>query len=142
VDRLSREPEEEKDGAIIIDWNTQTQRTIQGYREFYDNADSHSVSAASPRDAVITSRLGRLYDESYVVLRVSDAGIGIPEDEVRFLGEPFRQASNAPDQQAKGKALGLAVVQKIISDCRGHLCCRSKERVGTTFSVFIPLVHP
>ena len=73
--------------------------------------------------------------------KVTNTGIGIPEDELPFIGEPFRQASNSPDRNVKGKALGLALVQKALSDVQGYLFCQSVEGVTTTFSVFLPVMR-
>ena len=116
----------ETDGTRIQDWEEQTQATIEGYDVM---AGGDDTTAGSPSARAVPC----------LVLRVADTGIGIPQDEMKFLGEPFRQASNSPDQRVKGKALGLAVALKTLSECGGELWCRSEEGAGTTFTVYLPL---
>jgi signal transduction histidine kinase len=137
LDILSREPDEHADGIVVADWRDQTRKTINEYKSLIEGSGAGSdrpVDSDTAEDPTLAS-----FGGSYLVLRITDRGIGIPKDELRYIGEPFRQASNSPDQRVKGKALGLAVVHKILTDCRGHLCCMSEEGVATTFSVFLPL---
>jgi signal transduction histidine kinase len=77
--------------------------------------------------------------EQYLVIRISDDGIGIPEQDLMSVTEPFRQASNSPDLGVKGKGLGLALVHKVVSYHGGHLCCKTAEGSGATFSVYLPI---
>jgi len=74
----------------------------------------------------------------YLVVRVTDTGIGIPEAEIAQISEPFRQASNSPDVGIKGRGLGLALVQKIVSATGGNVYCRSEDGCGTTMTLFLP----
>ncbi|MDH3216099.1 MAG: HAMP domain-containing histidine kinase, partial [Candidatus Krumholzibacteria bacterium] len=136
---VSREPDEELDGPIILDWKDQTRKTISDYKTLIEQS-FRGASQSSTKAQGSEHESSAHFRGPYLVLKVSDSGIGIPRDDLQFIGEPFRQASNSPDQNVKGKALGLAVVQKVLSDCRARLCCRSEQDVGTTFSVFIPMV--
>jgi signal transduction histidine kinase len=132
---VMREPEETADGSLIVDWRAQTRKTLDEYKNLIEGSSS-GASDSDPSEEIQTT----ISDGgTYLVVRITDAGIGIPQKELQFIGEPFRQASNSPDQNVKGKALGLAVVHKILTDCRGQLCCKSQQGIATTFSVFLPL---
>ena len=74
----------------------------------------------------------------YLVVRVIDSGIGIPADDISRISEPFRQATNSPTLGVRGRGLGLALVQKIVSNAGGFVCCRSRVGSGTTMSVYFP----
>jgi signal transduction histidine kinase len=134
---LWRPPDEELDGVIIMDWQDQAQKTIDEYKSLIESPGDRSRS----EDTCAQDHQPDRDVEPQFVMRITDTGIGIPGQDLRFIGEPFRQASNSPDQSVKGKALGLSLVQKILADCRGHLCCKSVEGVTTTFSIFLPVAR-
>jgi signal transduction histidine kinase len=132
---LWRSPDEKLDGVIIADWQTQARKTIDEFRSLIASHDGQS-------DTEDIAPAGYLQDRGsgpQFVMRVTNTGIGIPSEDLRFIGEPFRQASNSPDRNVKGKALGLTIVQKLLKECQGLLCCRSVQGETTTFSVFLPV---
>lgn len=67
-----------------------------------------------------------------------DFGIGIPEKEQAHIFESFKRAGNTAE--IKGTGLGLAIVKKAVNRLNGKISFESKERLGTTFSLEIPLV--
>jgi signal transduction histidine kinase len=71
-----------------------------------------------------------------VVLEVSDAGRGIPPDEIDLVTRKFVRGRHAP---SGGSGLGLAIVKRIASDHGGQLTIRSDVNVGTTVTVRIPV---
>jgi signal transduction histidine kinase/ActR/RegA family two-component response regulator len=70
------------------------------------------------------------------VLCVSDTGIGIPEDEVEKIYEPFYTRKT---MGRSGTGLGMTVVWNSVRDHRGHIEVESREGSGSKFSVYIPL---
>ncbi|TEU01646.1 MAG: hypothetical protein E3J30_00090 [Anaerolineales bacterium] len=71
---------------------------------------------------------------------VSDTGIGIPEDRIHEIFEPFHQLDGSPTRRYGGAGLGLALV-KIIVDAHGaELSVESQESQGTKFEFTIPSV--
>ena len=71
---------------------------------------------------------------------VSDTGIGIPEDRIHEIFEPFHQLDGSPTRRYGGAGLGLALV-KIIVDAHGaELSVESQEAQGTKFEFTIPSV--
>ncbi|NWG18418.1 MAG: PAS domain-containing sensor histidine kinase [Chloroflexi bacterium] len=89
----------------------------------------------SPEAAPITVELACDGDEA--VIRVSDQGIGIPEDDQRRLFEPFHRASNVG--QIQGTGLGLAITRQAIERHGGSISVESQVGAGTTFIVRLPL---
>ena len=67
-----------------------------------------------------------------VVLRVRDEGLGIPEEELDGMFQPFHGSF------AKGSGLGLAIVHRIVSDYNGEIRVTSKPGTGTTVEVRLP----
>jgi signal transduction histidine kinase len=84
----------------------------------------------------------RSREESYLVIRIRDDGIGIPPDEIKSLAEPFRRATNSILKNVKGLGIGLSVSQKIVAGHGGKIFCRSGEGKGAQFSIWIPLTEP
>jgi signal transduction histidine kinase len=76
----------------------------------------------------------------YVVLEVTDTGIGIPEQDRDRIFEPF-YSTKQPDEtagKAGGTGLGLAVSVGIVKDHDGWIEIDSRAGGGTIFRVFLP----
>jgi signal transduction histidine kinase len=74
------------------------------------------------------------------VLRVRDTGIGIPASDQKELFNRFFRASNATGRSIPGTGLGLAIVRMIVVNHGGDIDLRSTEGVGTTVTVWLPLL--
>lgn len=68
--------------------------------------------------------------------RISDTGIGIPEEEQKGIFEPFTRMSNS--RHIKGTGLGLSIVKKSVDTLNGIINFTSKKDAGTEFTVLIP----
>ena len=77
-----------------------------------------------------------IYQSRDVKIRVTDFGIGIPEEELPLIFEPFRRAKNA--ESISGSGLGLAIAQAAAKAMGCRLMVTSKEGEGTTFEVTFP----
>lgn len=71
-------------------------------------------------------------------LTVSDKGIGLPEEEISKIIEPFYQY-NRKFYEQQGGGLGLTVVNKIVTLLNGKLDIKSKVNEGTTVTISIPV---
>jgi PAS domain S-box-containing protein len=71
-----------------------------------------------------------------LVFKVTDGGIGIPEEEQKNLFEPFSRMTNS--QNIKGTGLGLSIVKKSVEQLNGTISFTSRQDEGSTFIVTIP----
>ncbi len=72
-------------------------------------------------------------------IRVTDTGIGIPEADQTKIFSKFFRASNAVRSFTDGSGLGLSVVKSYVEENGGTVSFESKENVGTTFIIKLPL---
>ncbi|MEO8394009.1 MAG: PAS domain S-box protein, partial [Chloroflexota bacterium] len=78
--------------------------------------------------------------DTEVTLRISDQGIGIPEQHQRHLFEAFQRADNVG--QIKGTGIGLTIVKRAVNAWDGTIEVESIEGKGTTFTIRLPIASP
>jgi len=84
----------------------------------------------------------RGYDDvkegDYVILTVSDTGIGISSGDLEKIFEPFYTKKV---MGRSGTGLGMAVVWGTVKDHRGYIDVQSTEGKGTTFTLYFPVTR-
>lgn len=70
----------------------------------------------------------------YVVIKVSDNGVGMTREALRRAGEPFFTTKGA----GKGTGLGLASAFEFAERCSGRVSIESMREQGTTISLYLP----
>ncbi len=96
--------------------------------KFTDNG--HVYVYASLRD---TDQGHRLH------VKVEDTGIGIEEERLKAVFEPFTQLDSSSTRQYGGTGLGLAICKKLSDLMGGRLWAASKENEGTRFEFEVDL---
>ncbi|GEM_PF-3587607 len=78
-----------------------------------------------------------------LVIEVSDTGIGISEDYLPVIFEPYTQEEIGYSRTYEGIGLGLSLTQKVIELHRGTITVQSRKDKGTTFTITFPadIVH-
>ena len=86
---------------------------------------------AMPQGGTLT--VAALKQENGVCIKVTDTGIGISEEDIEHLFEPFFT------RKEKGTGLGLANVKRILEEHNGTVEIESTPSEGTTVSLWLPL---
>lgn len=79
------------------------------------------------------------YNESYIELKVEDAGMGIEEELHQVIFERFRQGHVKKDRNFGGNGLGLAIVKNLVDLLGGSISLKSEMGKGLCFTVELPL---
>ena len=72
------------------------------------------------------------FDDYYIYVKISDTGVGIPQDKLPFIFEPFYRVKGK-DERQRGSGLGLTFSKKIMEAHDGKIEATSKDGEGTTF---------
>ena len=76
--------------------------------------------------------------EDKLSIFVEDTGIGIPEDMVEGVFEPFRQVEGHIVRQHGGTGLGLSISKKLVTLLGGEMALETKEGQGSRFCFTLP----
>ena len=88
-----------------------------------------------------TIRVTARHRDGQVAIAVADTGIGIPEEALERIFEEFHQVDNSTTRQYSGTGLGLSISRHFARLLGGDITVQSAVRVGSTFTVTIPLRH-
>lgn len=80
-------------------------------------------------------------DHKFFYIKVADNGIGIPEDSQAQVFSRFYRVDKARSRESGGTGLGLAITESVIHSHHGAIRLYSKENVGSTFTVRVPLIY-
>ena len=75
----------------------------------------------------------RCADTLHLLFVVADTGIGIPEDKLDWIFEPFTQVDGSSTRRFGGTGLGLGIVKRLVLAMGGHILVDSRPDHGATF---------
>jgi signal transduction histidine kinase len=87
--------------------------------------------AAMPDGGVLT--VVSQFKDGLVALKISDTGSGISKERIQKIFEPYFTTKD------NGSGLGLTLVYKVVKEHGGEIHVHSKENIGTTFTILLPV---
>ena len=77
-------------------------------------------------------------DDYLVTFKIIDTGIGIPQERLRHIFQPFQQADNSTTREYGGTGLGLTICERFCHMMGGYIRAHSEIGQGSTFTVVLP----
>lgn len=110
-------------------------------REIFMNLLSNAYKYTNPGGAItVLSEELPCEREGYIYLKatISDTGIGMSEEFLAHIFEPFSREQNTTDSKVEGTGLGMPIVKRLVDMMDGTIDISSKKDVGTTIVVTLP----
>ncbi|WP_341229036.1 hybrid sensor histidine kinase/response regulator [Nocardioides salarius] len=109
-------------------------------RQVLLNLAANAVKFTHDGEVVVSAHLeSRTDDRVMVRLEVSDTGVGIDDDALPWIFEPFSQADSSTTRRYGGTGLGLAIADRLVRAMGGTMGVTSTVGVGSTFWCSVPL---
>jgi len=80
-------------------------------------------------------------DQSLLIIKVKDTGIGIPGEQMQFIFDRFYQSDNSHTRRAEGTGIGLALTKELVKLMEGEISVKSPAtgaHKGSEFTVILP----
>ncbi len=105
-------------------------------KRVFQNILTNALKFSSPDSKAIRIRLERRSPE--ITVQIRDFGIGIPEDELSFIFEPFYRVDKSRTKDTGGFGLGLSLCKTIMEAHGGRIEIESELNTGTTVTLYFP----
>lgn len=116
---------------VVADWD-RVERVIQIVLQ---NAIDYSLNGMQINVTTLVYR-------DCATIQVSDSGLGISQQDLPHIFEPFFRGDSARASEGHGSGLSLAIARKIITHHGGSIEIESKEGMGTTVRILLPTAQP
>jgi len=132
--RLHDGPGVEVEGVghpVVAHVDSERVRVVVG--NLLSNALRHSASDGPPVRVSLEERGGD------VTIKVLDRGVGIPEEDISRVFEPFYRVDRSRSKDTGGYGIGLSLVKRIVEAHGGTIRLESREGEGTSVLVSLPV---
>lgn len=130
--------ENQPPGIEIVDLPSEIEVTVDPdqIKKVFENVLNNAIKYSQPDSAPIKISSG--FEESYVVVRITDFGMGIPKEDLAHIFEPFYRVDKSRTKDTGGYGLGLSLCKAIMEAHDGKIEVHSRPQEGTTVFLFFP----
>ncbi len=113
------------------------------FRQIVDNLINNALKFTPVGTIRIDAASVQDPGDSRPVLRIAvkDSGVGVAEENIPHLFDPFYQVDSALARTSEGMGLGLSISQKLAEQLEGRITVRSSPGAGSCFTLEIPLIE-
>lgn len=104
--------------------------------QVWTNLLTNSIKFSKDGDTI---KVSMSQDAHHVLVRITDTGIGISQEDQKRVFERFFKADRSHSRKYEGSGMGLAIVKQIVSLHKGDVRVESELGQGTTFIVTLPI---
>jgi CheY-like chemotaxis protein len=105
------------------------------FRQIIFNLVGNAVKFTEHGGVTVTSRCMRTQPEPRLLIEITDTGIGIPQDKIESIFDPFTQADTTVARRFGGTGLGLSISRKFARALGGDITVESQPGKGSAFKV-------
>ncbi len=131
-------PQAEKAGVtltVLIPKRLHLRGIPSRFKQLISNLVDNAIKYNKPGGSVL---LRAFRESGHVVIRVSDTGIGIPEEHLSHIFERFYRVDKGRSREMGGTGLGLSIVKHVVQLHGGAISVDSAPGQGTQFTVRLP----
>ena len=131
----------------LVDYIPPVIGDAQRLRQILDNLLSNAVRYTRPGGRIelcattVPPGVFGQGDSGYLVIDVSDTGVGIPAAELSRVFERFYRADNPLSVEAGGAGIGLTIAKELVELHGGRIWVKSEVGQGSTFTFIVPLAR-
>ncbi len=143
IKHLNENAAKQKDISISISKDDNVPKTIESdamkLRQVLVNLVQNAIKY-SGKGKSITLEVIRI--DQNLIFKLTDEGIGISQDKLDRIFDPFEQPHDISKQASEGVGLGLAIARQLVDLLKGTISVTSEINKGTCFTVTIPIIEP
>ena len=130
--------EKQPPGIVTVDLPQEAILQVDPHqiKTVFENLLSNAFKYCEPESDPVKISLERRATD--VIVRVEDHGIGIPQEELAHIFEPFYRVDKSRSKDTGGYGLGLSLCKMIMEAHEGKIEVQSRLKEGTTVCLFFP----
>ncbi|MCE3226070.1 MAG: signal transduction histidine kinase [Bacteroidetes bacterium] len=110
--------------------------TVSGNEQLIRSALMNTIENSCKYSADHIANVALSFDKTTIRIKISDHGIGISENDLKNIFEPFFRAANV--KNLPGHGIGLTLSKKIIDMHQGNISLQSEPGKGTIVEIILP----
>jgi len=110
------------------------------FRQIINNLVSNAIKFTLKGGVTVKVDKESSSGKDWLLIRVTDTGIGIPNNSREIIFEEFRQISEGANRKFEGTGLGLTITKKFIEIMSGTISVESEMGSGSSFIIHLPII--